>query len=141
MIKPFQPFWPVYLKDIDIKSYDYPWLDEWSTLSKYVVNGVIRQEGKDFRVVGFYAVKPGEICTIHKLAVRPAFRQQEVGTELLNDIEKNCRKWKLGTMEATLHEENTLGLKWAGLKGFKAVGIEIEHYPDGRDGIILRKEL
>jgi ribosomal protein S18 acetylase RimI-like enzyme len=141
MTNKFQPFWTPYLKDIDVKSYEYPWLDEWSTLSRYVINGVIRPEGEDFRVVGFYAIKPGVVCEIHKLAVRPAFRQQEIGKNLLADIEAQCEKWKLNYMEATLHEENTLGIKWAGLQGFKAVGIEVEMFPDGRDGILLRKEL
>jgi ribosomal protein S18 acetylase RimI-like enzyme len=141
MTNNFQPFWTPYLKDIDVKSYDYPWLDEWNALSKYILNGVIRQEGDDFRVVGFYAVKPGVTCVIHKLAVRPAFRKQGIGTELLADIEERCAGWKLGTMEVVLHEENDLGINWAQSQGFKAVGMEIEMFPDGRDGIIMGKEL
>jgi GNAT superfamily N-acetyltransferase len=140
MINAFKPFWLPYLKDIDVKSYDYPWLDEWNTLSQYVVNGAIRQEGKDFRVVGFYAVKPGVTCVIHKLSVRPAFRQQGIGKELLKDIEERCVEWKLNYIEATLHEENALGITWAQRQGFKAVGLDGQ-FPDGRDGILLRKEL
>jgi GNAT superfamily N-acetyltransferase len=141
MTNNFQPFWLRYLKDIDVKSYEYPWLNEWDSLSKYVIKGVIRQEDDDFRVVGFYAVKPGVICVINKLAVRPAFRKQGIGTELLADIEERCVGWKLGTIETVLHEENVTGINWAASNGFTAVGMEIEMFPDGRDGIIMGKEL
>jgi ribosomal protein S18 acetylase RimI-like enzyme len=129
------------LKDIDVKSYEYPWLDEWNSLSKYIINGLIRPDGEDFRVVGFYAVKPGVTCVIHKLAVRSSFRKQGIGTELLKDIEERCVGWKLNCMEAVLHEENALGINWAVSHGFEAAEIKPELYPDGRDGILLRKEL
>jgi ribosomal protein S18 acetylase RimI-like enzyme len=140
MITEFKSFWAPYLKDIDVKSYEYPWLDEWGQLNRYVIRGAIRQDGKDFRVVAFYAVKPGVVCTIHKLAVRPHFRGQGIGKELLADLEKSCKEWGV-SMEALLHEENVYGLNWARRQGFTAIGIKPRYFPDERDGIVLRKEL
>lgn len=137
MIRPIQPGWVPYLKDIDIKSYEYPWLEEWTQLNSYVIRGAIRQD----KVVAFYAVKPGVTCMIHKLAVRPNFRGQGVGKELLSYLEKECEEWKLKVIEALLHEENVNGLNWAHRQGFKAVGIKLRYFPDDRDGIELRKEL
>lgn len=142
MIHKYKPFWLPYLKDIDIKCHEFPWFDEdWAEISKYVVKGVIRKVQNDFRVVAFYAVKPGVICTIHKLAVRPNFVGYGIGKELLQDIESECRNWGLSVMEITVHEERKNSVNWLRKQGFMAISTKTKCYPDGRDGIVLRKEL
>jgi len=136
-----------YLRDIDIKSYIYPW-EIWeseSELQKYIFKVALVNE----KPIGFSAFRfttPKEISEskvgimIAKLAVHPDYREVGAGSTLLEHVEKIAKQQNVDRLITVLHEDN----KYRGFlirRGFLAVGIENEIYPDSCDGYRFRKIL
>lgn len=119
MIRAFQSGDLPYLVQIDP---EFHFLD----VSKFVV--------KVNLPFGYIAYRYKKGCiTIEQLRVGIAFRKQGVGTELLESIgDTKC-------IEVVVHEENEY-LDWLKNRGFVAVKIMFNHFPDDRDGYLFRKE-
>ncbi len=97
------------LVDIDLKSYDYPWpLDRWREAAAdptcVIMVATIRAES-----VGVCAwrkrptIKEGDIL---KLATKPDYRKQGVGTMLLSIVETSIADHGLHTATITVPELN-----------------------------------
>lgn len=83
---------------------------------------------------GYIAYRYKKGCIrIEQLRVGIAFRNQGIGTELLNSItDEKC-------IEVVVHEESKEGCAWLKNRGFMAIKILFEHFPDGRDGYLFRR--
>lgn len=142
--------WLPYIKDIDIKSNEWPWDDEtWETANKYIVRSYIEDIfSPDSSIIirteirGFFVCKiiPNAVLIL-KLAVHPNAKNRGVGTALLMDVIRIAQRRKLKMVCVTIHEENTSGIKWISEKGFKGAEIVRATYPDGRDGYTFYKEM
>jgi ribosomal protein S18 acetylase RimI-like enzyme len=155
MIISFNKSWTSHLKNIDIKSYYWPWDDEY-WLSDQLNKSVIKMwvEPTPLPPFGFIAyrfinvkdiIKTGEIqgTVIHisKLAVHPNHRNKGIGTKLLENIEATAKLQSVNVLTVILYEENNDGIKWLLKRGFKGHGLHPEVFPDGRDGYSFCKVL
>ncbi len=84
---------------------------------------------------GYIAYKYLRGCVrIEQLRVGLPYRNQGIGTELLESIsDEKC-------VEVIVHEENEY-FEWLIKRGFTAVKILFDHFPDNRDGYLFRREI
>lgn len=141
-----------YLKNIDIKSYEFPWDDEyWNSEAEKSILKLWMKDGKPygFTAYRFVNVKnilksgdiEGTIVHILKLAVHPDWRNKGIGAALLRNIEEAARLQKVVILVIILHEENSEGRDWIIKRGFKGNSLHLELFPDGRDGYGFLKRL
>ena len=132
-IQPYQPDWLIFLKDIDIKAYDWPWCDEgWDDISQYIIR-VFWERGvaRGFSVFQFHT--NGTIL-ISKLTAHPMYRRQlTIVGELLIDIEDTAKRRGFVDLRMTIWEHDNFRIKEAKSLGFRGVGLRGK-YPDGSDG-------
>ena len=139
MITGYDPSWLHHLKDIDIKSYNFAWLDEdWVDIEKWIIK-VWVPEGRPRGFIAFRFSKEKTI-TIAKLAVHPNHRNKGGGSMLLEDIVAISKLRGVDKLLIVLHEDNEFK-QWALKNGFLGVGIEREAFPDGRDGYRFLREI
>jgi len=138
MIGNYNTLWLQYLKDIDVKSYDYPWLDiDWDDIKKWIIK-VWMFEDQPRGFIAYRFVDPEKIL-IAKLAVHPSFRRHHGGEELLQEMEVVSKFSGVKYVTALLHEDNDFK-DWAVKQGFKAIHIEYCAFPHG-DGYFFQKVL
>lgn len=130
-----------YLKDLDIKCYDWPWCDEgWEDIDKFIIKMWLENSESIPKAYSIFRIV-SESIVISKLAVHPEYRGEGIGTLLLDDIESTARRHQLVNLKTMLWEYNDLGIAWSGRKGFRATGIRRALFPDGTDGYRFVKEL
>ena len=83
---------------------------------------------------GYVAYRYFKGCIrIEQLRVGLLFRKQGIGTELLESIDTDkC-------IEVIVHEENEY-LQWLKKRGFTAIKVLFNHFPDDRDAYLFRRE-
>lgn len=138
MIIKYNPLWLNYLKDIDVKSYNYTWLDEdWAEIEKWIIKiWMLEKQPRGFAALRF---DKGDKIIIAKLAVHPRHRGQGGGTALLENVEAIAKFRYVKRLTALLHEDNEFK-DWMVARGFKAARIEKRAFPDG-DGYHFCKEI
>lgn len=136
-ILPFRPDWLVHIKDVDVKSCDWPWCDEqWADISKYIIrtwwdSGILKGfSAFQFNTKGF--------IPISKLAIYPKYQNESGEAMLLEDIEKIAKKHSVPELRITIWEHDGYRLKMLRTNGFKAIGLRGK-YPDGSDGYEFRR--
>ncbi|KKN46366.1 hypothetical protein LCGC14_0673940, partial [marine sediment metagenome] len=91
---------------------------------------------------GFYIIKSLESAVmILKLCVHPLRRCTGAGSNLLHDIEQYALDTNRKLIVINVHEMNLCTIYWLQTHGYKAVRIDKELYPDGRDGYAFYKEI
>lgn len=150
MLASFNSLWLPTIKNIDIKSHEWPWCDErWAAeLPKNITKMWMDPEvPRGFSCFRFMSLKDliselnGNIIHVSKLAVHPGFRNKGVGSQLMNDLEAIGRIQRVKSLVIFIHEENDLGIEWISKRGFKAHRVHSGIYPDGRDGYSFMKGL
>jgi len=143
MLVSFNSLWLPTIKNIDIKSHEWPWCDDrWAeelpkNITKMWMDPEVPRGFSCYRFMGFkdlISELDGNIIHISKLAVRPNFRGKGIGSSLLENIIVTGRIQKVKALVILVHEENDLGIKWIGKRGFKAHSVRLGAYPDERDG-------
>lgn len=142
-IEAYRPDWLVFLKDIDIKAYNWAWCDEgWDDISQYIIR-VFWERGvvKGFSV---FRLHTNYTILISKLTAHPMFRESIdallVTTKLLVDIEETAKRRGFRELRMTVWEHDRYRIEEARVLGFKGVGLQGK-YPDGSDGYEFRKIL
>lgn len=139
--------WLPYLKDIDIKTFAWPYSDEfWEEEIKTCILRVWL-DGKvprGFVVFRFTTEFHGEkfdkpVLHIRKLVVHPSWREKGIGLKLLENLEATAKMQGTKLIVIRVHEENESGRNWLVKRGFKAKGLHREVYLDGRDGYSFHK--
>ncbi|KPK52836.1 MAG: hypothetical protein AMS22_08425 [Thiotrichales bacterium SG8_50] len=116
-----------YLKDIDLKSYHYPWsLDEWMVVGSdetyHWCVAVLKAEPIGYAV---WQDHPRAV-ELHRLAVKPSERNRGAGTSLMQYICDYARRNYYPRVEVTVPEINCLPgdpddvSAWLLKQGFKA---------------------
>jgi len=125
-------------KDIDIKSYLWPWLDEgWGKIQGYIIRVFIKED----RVIGFCSFRPEEnSIRISKLCVHPDYREQGVGSKLYNDLIRMAKKYNKKKIVMMLHQDNEYR-NFIIRRGWRAVSVSGELFPDSTDGYLFVKEI
>jgi len=118
MIKPFQAKDLPYLIQIDP---EFHFLD----VTKFII--------KVNLPFGYIAYRYEQGCIkIEQLRVKEEFRGQGIGTELIESIShEKC-------IVVVVHEDNE-HKEWLNKRGFKAIKILYDRFPDNRDGYLFRK--
>ncbi len=148
MIKGLNAFWIDHIKNIDIKSDEWPWSDEqWiNELPKYITKVWMDPDvPRGFMVYRFVNLRDlvkgleGSVIYIPKLAVHPSWRNRGIGSELLLNIEAMAKLQDVKMLTLFIHEENSLGINWLRKQGFKACKVHSGLSPDGRDSYSFTK--
>lgn len=123
------------LKVIDAQSYLWPWWDRgWLTAKEYKWS-IIVSEGVVFGYSCYRITKDNNLF-LAKLAVRPIYRGQSLGSLLMDSLIKVAEGRKVWTV---LHEENAF-LGWAKKWGWQCTELKKGFFPDGRDALVMLKE-
>lgn len=141
-----------FLKDIDIKSYEYPWDDvEWKTeLEVSVLKIWTDGKPRGFTAYRFMSVGSvlgteeeikGVVIHILKLAIHPEWRNKGIGTELLKNIEAAAKHQEVDFLVKILHEENKDGRDWLLKKDFVGFSVLKNIFPQARDGFSFIKRV
>jgi len=157
MILGFDNFWVHYLKDIDIKTNEWPWTDEYweNEAKKNIIKTWLEKDddGKGAKTPrGFVAYRfvslrtligKGQETIIHilKLAVHPSWRNRGIGIKLLESVEVAAKLQNVNSLAIILHEEYVESREWLVNRDFKAVKLHKSVFPDGRDGYSFFKEV
>ena len=92
-------------------------------------------------VVGFIGIKTMiDEADIMNIVVRNDFRNQGVGTLLLENIITLCKKLNLNYLTLEVNEENCSAIHLYKKFGFEKVGIRKNYYKD-KNGLIMKKKL
>ena len=126
------------LYDIDIKSYYWPWLPEaWGEVKGYSFK-VYMLRGKPR---GFTCFKEeDDYLEIFKLAVHPHYRELGIGSVLLKDLVHAAISRRKKKLIMLVHEECKF-FEWLGKRGWRAVSVERNRYPDGSDGYLFERDI
>ncbi len=150
MITGLNTFWIDHVKNIDIKSNEWPWSDEdWidkipKCITKVWMDPDVPRGFMMYRFVNLRDLVEGlsgSAVLISKLAVHPSWRNRGIGSELLLNLETAAKLQNVGYLILFVHEENVLGINWLRKQGFKAHRIHPGLSPDGRDSYSFMKEL
>lgn len=150
MIKGLNAFWIDHIKNIDIKSDEWPWSDEqWiAELPKCITKIWMDPDvPRGFMVYRFVNLRDlvkdldGAAIHISKLAVHPGWRRHGIGSDLLVNLEASAKVRKVKALTLFIHEENSLGINWVCKQGFKAHGVHPDLFPDNRDSYSFMKVL
>jgi len=161
MILPFAIIWKPWLKDIDIKSCEWPWCEDYwkDDVKKNIIKMWMGGEPTKRLPLGFVAYRfvnikdliekdlgenlkeKGTVVHVSKLAVHPKYRNQGIGTKLLENAEAAVKLQDAKLLVMILHEEDDEGRGWLIRRGFVAQTLHKEMFPDGRDGYSFAKEL
>lgn len=102
-----KPYWQGaldYIVDLDIKSYD----DVWEAEAFHNIGQSIRLCCIDDEIAGFYLVDGvAKLGRIIKFAVKPSWRRQGIGTEMMNNLLRES--WLLETLSVNVNEYNVVG--------------------------------
>ncbi len=156
MIQGYDTVWSPYLRDIDIKSNEWPWDEShWKgEVKKYIIK-MWMEIGPPKKPLGFVAYRfvniknliernleeKGTVIHLLKLAVHPNYRNKGVGTTLLENVEKIAKLQDVKILVAILHEDDKDGRNWLIKRGFLAQTLLVSRFPDGCDGYSFIKEL
>jgi len=152
MLVSFNSLWLPTIKNIDIKSHEWPWCDDrWAeelprNITKVWLDPEVPRGFSCYRFMGFKELiseLDGNIIHISRLGVHPSFRGKGIGSSLLENIVITGRIQKVKALVIFIHEENDLGIDWISdpKRGFKAHRVHKEAYPDGRDGYSFTRSL
>jgi len=120
------------LKVIDAQSYIWSWYDQgWLTAKEYRW----RILATDGLALGYSCFRVFDKNTLFlaKLAIRPIYRSQSLGSRLMNDLILIANGTRIVTF---LHEENKF-LGWAKAWNWRCTALKREFFPDGRDALVM----
>lgn len=104
-------------------------------VSRYLV-----AEYDDGRIIGFiglwFVVEEAQVMNV---AVDPGFRRMRLGTLLMKTAEKLAATEGLKEMTLEVKAENVAALALYKKLGFEIVGTRKNYYPDGSDGVLMKK--
>lgn len=80
----------------------------------------------------------GDTVRVARLAVQPCVRRNRVAAFALRTLTGPRGPLRSGVYEARVHETNAPAVALMRMVGFDAVGIDREHYRDGRDAYVFR---
>ena len=157
MIQGYDLVWTPYLRDIDIKSNEWPWVEEhWKDeVKKYIIKMWMEPvpNGSSRKPLGFVAYRfmnikdliereeRGTVIHLLKLAVHPNHRNRGIGTTLLENVEKIAKFQDVKILVVILHEDDKDGRDWLIKRGFLSRTLLVSRFPDGQDGYSFVKEL
>jgi ribosomal protein S18 acetylase RimI-like enzyme len=94
------------------------------------------------RIAGFGIMKYGETkAHLTLLAVQPGRREQGVGRQLLEWLEKCARTAGLERIEVEARADNALGLAFYALQGYERIGVVHGYYEGRIDAVRMAKSL
>ena len=137
-IQNFKQPWLPFLYYIDLRSYEWPWLEEqWNNIESYIV----KIYAIDYIPRGFclFKIIPDNIIRVSKLCVNPKWRRQGIGGALHDNLLEFARDHKKNKLTTTIHEQNLTGMDWLKQHGWQAVAIKKEVFPDNTDGFIFER--
>jgi len=156
MIQGYDKVWSRYLYDIDIKSNEWPWSEEYwrDEVKKYNIKMWMEIEPNK-KPLGFIAYRfvnikdvieieleeKGTVIHLLKLAVHPDYKNKGIGTKLLENVEKIAKLQDVKILVTILHEDDKEGREWLLKRGFLARTLRLGAFPDGCDGYSFVKEL
>ena len=95
----------------------------------------------DNEILGFIGIKNMLAeADIMNVVVRKDFRNQGIGTLLLENIINLCKELKLNFLTLEVNEENFSAIHLYKKFGFEEVGIRKNYYED-KNGLIMKKKL
>lgn len=162
MIFGFDKVWAPYLRDIDIKSNEWPWDEDFwkDDVKKYIIKmwmetTVNEQQTTLKKPIGFIAYRfvnikdliekglegKGTVIHILKLAVYPKHRNKGIGTKLLENVELISKSQDVKVLITILHEDDKEGREWLLKRGFLGQTLHPEMFPDSCDGYSFAKEI
>ena len=109
------------------------------TDNKFAHLAVITLEGY---IVGFYDYwHTFDSATIAQIAVDPKYQRQHLGSELLNEIIKECQAKKVRNITLEVRKNNEKAVKLYQKFGFEATFTKEKYYSNGDDALYMMKEL
>lgn len=92
----------IFIKNVDLKGYDYPWSDDqWNSVKSKVYVAVI-----EYRTVGFICVNLyKDVLQITRLSVTPSYRRVRIGSALLHFIIHKFQQEEYVTTVVTEYQE------------------------------------
>ena len=79
--------------------------------------------------------------TIAQIAVHPDIQRQKLGTELINEVFKECKIKRVNTITLEVRVSNIKAQKFYLKHGFEAVVVKTGYYSNGEDAIYMMKEV
>lgn len=128
---------------IEAAGFDRPWgeVEMLEVLRGRHCIGMVAEAGD--RVVGFmiYEIYKSHLQVLD-FAVDPASRRRGVGRQMVAKLISKLSGHRRTRVDLLVRESNLPGLVFFRGRGFLAVGVEREHYPDtGEDAILMRREV
>ncbi|MFQ6011042.1 MAG: GNAT family N-acetyltransferase [Nitrososphaerales archaeon] len=91
-------------------------------------------------VIGVYE-RSIEICTVVTLNIKPGFRKQGIGFELMKSLEDRLGTMKCKEIILQTRVNNTAGLNLFDKLGFRITRRLLNYYPNGIDGFEMKKSI
>ena len=96
----------------------------------------------DNKVVGFYDYwHTFDSASIAQIAVEPMYQRHKFGSQLLEEIIKDCKAKKVKTITLEVRKTNEKALNLYLKYGFKQTLVKEKYYSNGDDAIYMIKEL
>lgn len=80
-------------------------------------------------------------ATICQICVNPVFRNRGLGSQMMNEVIKDCRANKVRNITLEVREHNDAAIKLYEKFGFKKVLIKESYYTNGDNAVYMIKEM
>lgn len=103
---------------------------------------VLARRDPDGPVAGYAGLALGpDVADVMTVAVHPAARRHGVGTALLAELVEHAQQAGVPDVLLEVRADNSAALALYARFGFTRVGLRRRYYPDGVDGLVLRRRV